>query len=300
MASVYDVKKATTDNSIQTVLDSKSRAKKTFVESYTITLDDGTTDDSMTVESAAQASGDLPSERESHPDRPSFEVKNVSTKRVSVVYYESTVTYETPEYKEGEEDSSPLELAAEVEFFSVVEDREVDDDFNGDPLVNEGTKEPFSIVTEQTDLGVTITKNMETFNPSSIYLFNNKVNNGNFLGFPAGTAKIHDIKAKNAATEDVAYWVVTVQILFREPRADDPDEESWYQRVLHQGYYAMFDGVKRRIREAADGTLGTEGDPITQPELLNEEGELLADGEDPYFLKKQQFGTIDFDSLGLF
>ena len=303
MASVYDVKVGVATSSTSTA-DDEGKITRTHVVPYTITLDDGTNDTTETVERAAQLQGDLPSEHDTHPLNNSLRVTSINTTQKSVIYYESKVTYSTKPFRQGQENDSALQFAAELEYFSATELKRVDDDFDGNPLENNETREQFSMEVEQVDLGVTIKKNMLVFNGVSIYLFTNKVNSDTFLGFPPGTAKIHSIQANTAVEDDVTYYEVTVQILFRQARANQSPEFAWYQRIKHEGYYAMFNGNKARIYQKNAAPYDLTDDPtdataITQPVLLKENGEILGENDTPYFLLVKQYGQTPFANLGL-
>jgi hypothetical protein len=304
MAGTYDVKETTKGNAISSTVDGEGYITRSLTREFSIVLDVGTSDSADTVQAATQSAGTLPKEYDYHPNNRTFTADSVSTKRESVIYYLSTVTYKTKPYKKGDEEEEPLELPAEVEYFTAIEDRPIDDDYDGDPIQNTGTEETIELTIQQADLGVTITKNMWTFNPSSIYTYTNKVNSDLFLGFPPGTAKIQDIRARNATDGEVFYWVVTVQIMFREPRAGDPASEAWYQRILHQGYKALIGGVVLRAWRKKDGTIVAPGTKdatkVTQPIKLDANGEPLPIGGTTVYKKYKVYGSTAFSGLGLF
>ena len=289
MASVYDVKDITTDNTVRTTMDDEGFITSTATRKLSIVLDDGTSDDAVTVRNNAP----LPRFRDPHPNVSALRVVDVSVTRISVIYYEADISYQSPPRPEGtDEETVPYELPAKIKFSSSVAAVEADTDADGDAIVNVGTDEPVEGITRNVrDLVVVIQKNFLTFDPASIEGYEDKVNSDTFLGYAPGRAKIKSIEATNEVKDDVPYWAVTVVIEFRTPYQTTA-AKAWYHRRIHKGFYELKDSkVIRCVDE--------ENNPVTEPVLLTATGARLAVGGTPHFIETKLYESTSFLSLGL-
>lgn len=290
MASIYDVKEAPTDNSLKTSMDDRGYVTATCQRSFTIALDNGSSDNAVTVKFNAT---DLPRYNDAHPSSYVLRVDNVDVTRVSNNYYTATVSYRSPARKESEDpDAQPWELPVDITWDSVVTEEPIDVDVNGDAIANTNTNEPIAGLTRPiTDLQGTFRKNMLLFDPTAIVLYGQKTNSDTFLGFAPGVAKVQTIAATNAIKADVAFWSVTVVIQFRYPYGTIDADKVWRKRVIRQGY-----------REAFGGTVGpayVDGVLATSPVLLDSNGYQLEPGAAPQFIDFQVLDSIAFSGLGL-
>ena len=292
MANTYEVIPMTTGDKSGKKIDNKGLVTLTAQLMFSVTLDEGTSDDSTTVE---QNAVDLPQRNDSHPNRPNLRVVDVKVAKKAVIYYEATVLYESVKFNgPDEEDLPPIELAAEIEYSAITTDEEIDEDADGEPIATKADEPIEGLTKSISDQAVTIKKNFLEYNPATFYLFMNKTNEDEFLGFPVGSARVTDIKATNAIKDDVPYWIVTVTVVFRTPYRTTADK-AWYKRVLNRGFYEKKPGVDIPVR-AQDG----EGKDFTQQVLLDETGERLDPGADPVWLEFPIYESTTFASMGLF
>jgi hypothetical protein len=292
MASTYTVTRMVSGDSSGKKIDDKGLVTLTAKLGFQIVLDEGTTDDSASVEKNAT---DLPQRNDSHPSRPFMRVVDVNVTKKSVILYEASVSYESVKFNgEEEEDLPPIELAAEVEYSSVNSEEEIDEDADGNAIETAAGETIVGLKKTISDFSITIKKNFLTFSSASFKVFMNKVNSDTFLGNPPGTCKIDGIKATNAIKDDIPYWAVTVTVLVREPYKTT-DEKAWYKRVLHRGVYQKIDGIDKGM-PIPDG----EGKDIREPVNLDADGVPLAPGATPHYLEFQVYEETAFASMGLF
>lgn len=242
------------------------------------------------------ASGQLPRPGSFHPDLFGFTCRGVDVQRQgSSIYFVATASYQSPPRPQENDDETlaPWEQPAEVEYLSVKETIEVDEDVNGDPIVNPGTNEPVTGVMKRvTDLSIRVSKNLFTWNRNEIYLFVDSVNDAEFLGFPSGTVIIDDINAKTNYHDSTLYYIATYLFAVRKPYNVN-DDEAWYWRRRLEGFL-----VKDSSDEIVPATKA--GERVTSPVLLDIDGTALPVDEPAKFETTQLYEFKDFTQLSLF
>jgi hypothetical protein len=213
---------------------------------------------------------------------------------------------------EGENQNNPLFAPPRIDWDDVESEHDVNEDFDGNPIVNltgeaiEGVK---ALIADQT---VTIKRNMLTFSPYVQARYRRAVNSDSFLGWPPGTAKLMKLSASNVLGSELAYWEVTAQIQFRYPYRTTP-ENAWYARVRHEGYYEIIEvfdkdingdpipgtGRLKKVRAVDDNK-----EPEVKPVLLDEEGFRMpkaAQGQPQpaHYLEFKLYDTLPYSALGL-
>jgi hypothetical protein len=191
--------------------------------------------------------------------------------------------------------SSPIDTEYSLEWGGVTTDEAIDEDWNGKPIVTKNN-EPIDGLTERlTDDVVTIERNFLTVNRYALRAYRRATNSDEFLGWPAGTARMTDDHAKAVFHNGVVkYWKVRAVIQFREPFRTTPDK-AWYKRVRHEGFLVR-DTAGAEPHIAWD--LGTRT-PVTKPILLKEDGTREPDPEAAVWLEFQTLGSLPFNALGL-
>lgn len=233
----------------------------------------------------------LPKSGSSHPASPWFRCRSCSASRVSPIMYEVTCTYKS---KTKDKEDNPLNEPPDVSYSTLQSTEEIDEDIDGNP-VNTECGEPITGVKIQVgDLAATVTKNLPSFNPASIYRYANTVNSSAFMGFSAGVVRIHNISAKIVYTEELTYWVVTVVFHFRYP-VHTSAQKAWWKRVRHEGTFYYVDTQNKHIRrfETDDNELiGNKG-------MLKDNGTKEPDATVGHWKEFQVYRTENFNGLGL-
>lgn len=239
-----------------------------------------------TVLDVLQAPG-IPSAGSSYSsDFPFVYAEQARPERISPVYwvvhvaYSGEVNFATDDGGEGQNNRplSPLLTPATLDWDDVEVELEIDEDYDGNPIVT-ANGEPINGVRRLfADQTVTIRKNMLLFNPFVQARYRQSVNSDPFLGWPPGTAKMQKFQATSVRSSEVqggGYWQVTAQIQFRYPYRTTP-EKAWYARVRHEGYYKRvglgapnpdFPGTQYPPYKVIRATRA--GEPTAKPVMLN-------------------------------
>lgn len=236
----------------------------------------------------------IPGVGDAHPWNFYWRCRGSQAKANGPILTEITSTYETKSYEGGE--ANPLDAPPKVRYLTIQSEGELEEDVGGNQLVTVNGEPIRGVMKPFADLGVTIQRNLPTFNPTSIYTYVNTVNSSTFLGFPTGTCRITSIEAENINEEDFAYWSVVVEMQFRKP-IQTTAAHAWWARVRHEGYKVRIIGLVERIITAVDDNKQY----VSRPVLLNPSGTEVGDGDPTInsWLEFQIFETTDFNTLNL-
>lgn len=219
--------------------------------------------------------------------------KSVTPNQVSPIYWLVDVEWGGDVGPRGELADSPLNKPPEISWGDAESDEEIDQDFDGNPIVTVNNEPIYGVTTKIADDVVTIKRNFAFFDPRVRRAYRRAVNSDTFMDWPPGTAKITQLTGRNVApTEETpGYWEVTSQIQFREPYNTTP-EKAWYARVRHEGFY---------IKQGSSIILAEDDrkQPVTKPVLLKADGTRETDSTAAHWLEFKRYGTLPFNSLGL-
>tara|TARA_R100000152_G_C6781949_1_gene217711 strand:- start:783 stop:1652 length:870 start_codon:yes stop_codon:yes gene_type:complete len=233
----------------------------------------------------------IPKSGHSHPANPWFRCRSAQATRVSPIMFEVQCTYKS---KSKDPNDNPLTEPADIQYSTLQSTEEIDEDIDGNPI-NTAAGEPITGVKIQVgDLAATVTKNLPSFNPASIYTYANTVNSSTFMGFAAGVVRIHNITAKIVYAEDLTYWTVTVVFHFRYPVHTSADK-SWWKRVRHEGTLYLAEDLQYpplRFTERTGQLVGGKG-------MLKDNGTKETDPTIGHWKEFQVYRTQNFNSLGL-
>jgi len=237
----------------------------------------------------------LPKNGSSHPSSPWFRCRSATAKRVSPIMFECDFQYKS-ETKDEEE--NPLKAPPDISYSTLSSTEEIDEDINGSPL-NTAAGEPLTgIKIPVGDLSATITKNLASFDPSSIYYYTNTVNSDVFLGFAPGVVRVHNISAKIVYAEDLTYWTVTVQFHFRYPVRTEA-ARAWWKRVRHEGTYYLEDDPFNAGTPILTTAKDDNGDRIGTKVMLKPDGYKETDNTIAHWVEFEVFRTTNLSGMGL-
>lgn len=271
--------------------DNKRSFEIRFQEAYQVQCTPDTTEGEV-----YQADG-IPTAGTEFPGWPYIICESAKLQKVSPILWIVTIDYQG----ESGPGASPLNAPPKIDWDDVESEYEIDEDFDGFPIINTaGDRIPGvkALIADQT---VTIRRNMLTFNPYVQARYRRSVNSDTFLGWPAGTAKLMKLSASNVYEEGKGYWEVTAQVQFRYPYNTVPGR-AWYARVRNEGFYKfiLYNGNKLKVR-ATDKNF----EPTTMPILLDADGyELPLNTESPalteaYWLEFKLYDSLPYNALGL-
>lgn len=211
---------------------------------------------------------------------------------------------------------SPIFAPAVVDWDDVEIEMEVDEDFDGKPILTANGESIHGVKRLFADQTATIKKNMISFSPYIQARYRQSVNSDIFLGWPPGTAKLRKLRANGVASPDVpggGYYQVVAEIQFRYPYKTTP-EKAWYARIRHEGFYKR---VKPDPQDPFIGNLANTviratkaGESVTKPVLLDIAGYEIPQPEPPdeftappdpvaYWKEFKLYDSLPYSALGL-
>lgn len=217
--------------------------------------------------------------------------RTVSIQKISPILWIVEVEYEGEIGPSGPEDSA-LNAPPIIDMDWIESEEEIDEDFDGYPIVNANYEPIEGVKAEIFDLVLNIQRNFTTYDSYVMAQYNRATNSDTFNGWPPGTARVKT-KAKQVLTESEGYWQVSAQVRFRYPYRTTPDK-AWYSRVRHEGFY---------VRPAAAGVIVRACDgyqrPVSKKILLKADGTRETDPNNTYWLEIKKYGSLPFNALGL-
>lgn len=240
--------------------------------------------------SSIYAHPDVPKVGSSMFGLPWFRCVDRALRKVSPVLYELTVSYQA-QSKEGE---TPLDMLPRLSRRTIWSDEPIDIDADGKPIrtIN---RESYEGITERYPIFVyEVRRNVEGFNDVLWRSFSNAVNSEPWGPFGPGEVLLFDFNAEEVVTDEYVYFAIRAEFHTKEPPLGATPEQTWYKRILHQGYYINVLGSppNQLVEHAKD----KEGNPVTKPVLLDEQGK---ETKTPYWVYVKTKKSKPFASLGI-
>jgi hypothetical protein len=240
----------------------------------------------------ALAAAGIPLRNSPHPQTAILRARRFNASQIGPQYFQVTVGYEALTSDPNDPSQNPLDQPAVVSFSSVTQEVEIDEDRDGNPIQTINGEPLVGVTRPFTDLVITVSRNLPSFDPASISTYMNKINSTTWYGLPAGTVRIMDIQAQNQFSEDFEFWAVTISFQVRRGYGQVIDAEAWDHRCAHQGYIVKIGGQKKHA-------LTTDNLPVAQPVMIDRTtGAQLADGTGAY-INFPVLDEIDFNQLNL-
>ena len=234
----------------------------------------------------------IPVQGEPFPGTDYCIAKGANTTKVSPIMTIVTINYEGT--AGADLTDSPLNKPTEIDWGDTSADEEIDQDIDGNPIVNTVGERIRGIKAEIADDVLTLKKNFLTFNPYVRGQYRRSVNSDTFFGWPPGTGRVKQFSARNVISPDIGYWEVTLRVQFRYPYNTTP-EKAWYARTLNMGYNVRpSEGVTTGFVRAVD----TRKEPVTKPVLLKEDGTRETDETNALWLEFKRYQSLPFNALG--
>ena len=244
-------------------------------------------------------------------DFPFVYAEQARPEKISPVYWIVRVAYsgEVSFGGQNNQPQSPVVTPAVIDWDDVEVEMEIDEDYDGKPIVTPNGEAINGVKRLFADQTVTIQKNMLMFNPFVQGRYRQSVNSDSFLGWPPGTAKMQKFQAKSVRSSEVnggGYWQVLAVIQFRYPYRTTP-EKAWYSRNRLEGYYkrvALPGPPVNGVQPSAIIRATRAGEPTAKPVLLDPQGFQLADVDPPdpqtaHWLEVKLYEPLSYNALGL-
>ena len=261
-----------------------------FQRAFTVTLAAGDR-----VEEAYNANG-LPLVGSLYPGTGFVFCTRLQAERVSPIMAMVTASYDGEVGPDGDLGGSPIPAnEVKISWRNVTTDELIDEDWNGKAIVT-ANDEPIEGITEKVcDQMATIERAYLAINMYAIRGYLRAVNSDEFLGWPAGTARIMDYQANAVFIAGrTRFWNVTAAIQFREPFRTTA-AKAWYKRVRHEGFLVRNAAGDPPLLAVDRGGKS----PVTRPVLLKADGTRETDPENAHWLEFQTLGSLPFSVLGL-
>jgi len=281
------------DTSSGTLSENNQKLTVTFQEAYQVVATHDAT--YAEVYSAADPTTGvrIPYRAESFPGFNFVYAKSVSPVRVSPILWMVTCNYEG-EMGQTPIDS-PLNKPTQISWSDTSTMEELDQDFDGGPLVNANGEPIKGIKTELVDDVLTLKRNFLNFSPYVRGQYRRAVNSDTFAEWPPGTAKVKQFDASNVIDDSlgVAYWQVTLKVQFRYPYNTTP-LKAWYSRTLHQGYNERYTVGGPVFKAMIKGPKADANKPV----MLDINGLQIHDPANAFFIEKKLYDSLPFNALG--
>ena len=184
----------------------------------------------------------------------------------------------------------PTQWPLRIDWGEAADKKSVIVDINGNAIVN-SAGDPFkdSIEIDDNRTVLTVVQNMLTYDPQVAGNYRGHLNVAAFAGFAPKTVLCTNITAslrfdKNAGggTGEGSYYEVT--FIFQI------NEKGWDRKILDRGFNYLVSGTVTPITN--------DGQPPSEPMLLNGSGGILAVGGTPAFVNYDVYPTADFSVFG--
>jgi hypothetical protein len=224
----------------------------------------------------------LPSSGEQHASGVAAFVTSIVPTALGPCFWQAIITYE------GE---SPDPESIEIEWTDTTSSEPIDRDINGRAIVTANGEQIEGLTMDISDQVLIVRKRFLTINTFAIGPYRHATNSDEFLGWPAGTARLVGYSAKNRYKYGAPQeqWDVTARFQMRVPYGGATAAQAWYKRWRHEGLILANGG------RAIDST----GIPASRPVLLKLDGTQETDPEAAVFVYTQVYDSLPYSGLGL-
>lgn len=219
---------------------------------------------------------------------------------VVIINYEGEVA---PLSGNGQPSSSPINTPPLIDWDDVETEEEIDEDFDGNPIITACGEPIRGVKTRIVDDVVTIQRNFLTVNTYLRAIYRRATNSDTFLDWPPGTAKVMKLQLKNVISANGGgYWQGTLKVQFRYPYRTSA-QRAWWARVRHEGFYER---VQLQGPPDQNGNFPFEvvravdenKQPVSKPVLLDQFGKRVTDVNLTHWREFRRYGSLPFNALG--
>lgn len=244
---------------------------------------DSAANSSNAKSAAAEALG-LPAMYEEYPDDAWRYVASRRSRRTGPLRCQVTVNYDS--------EPDPLSQYPEYSWDFGSSSEPIDHDYSGNPILN-SAGESFDppIMTDVYDLTLRYRRNEASYSAPVAEAYIGAVNTAAFLGFAAGKVKCTKFAGTQARAAALTYWVVDYEFIVRV-------SDFWKRKILDEGF-RVYIGTDAAGKPDYDIMKDTKGNPLSQPVLLDGNGEKLNDGANAVFLEFDIMKTANLTALSI-
>lgn len=183
---------------------------------------------------------------------------------------------------------NPLDAPPEVSWTFAQFERPVDQDVNGNPIVNTAG-DPFDppLMRDDSRPVLEIVRNEPSFDPNLAKGYKDRVNTDVFFDQAPGTVKVANITGRRKYNQNIGlYYEVKYEFAFQD--------EGWSSNVLNAGLRQIDNSTNPPGRSP----ILIKGVPATEPIPLDNNGEPLGPDDEPVFLNFMTYNQVPFAELG--
>ena len=243
----------------------------------------------------------LPQKGQAHPWNALFKCRGCKVKLTGPTSAEATANYDMAraigENEQPNEEVSPLDEPAQIRVSTQKMEGPLEEDVNGMPITNTVNETSVGVTRLFSDTVLSITKNLSVsqFALTNVSAFCDHVNSAPFLAFPAGRLRLDTVEAEQVNDDEGAYWSVTANIMDRLPVVTT-DERAWYFRTINKGFQRNYGTAQNpEIKNHL-----VDGETTPEPIWLDQDGFIVTDPEQVYFLEFEIYPTTDFNAFGIY
>jgi len=244
----------------------------------------------------------IPRLYERHPYEATVYAKDKRVTPLGPFLYEVIVYYQTrPTTQQEDGDSGlvhPLNVPAKISWSFAAAAEPIDRDINGKPITNSADESFDPPVTRDVyDLVLHIERNEQNYDPVHASEFIGAINSGSFFGFDAGLVKCVRFDSDRARFGDDFYYQVAYEFQVRFAKISGVNY-GWKLRVLDQGFREKT-GTDTNGKPTYAIFKDDDGNPLSQPVLLNGSGGKKTVTDPAEFLVFDVDRSVSFDALNL-
>jgi hypothetical protein len=255
-----------------------------------------------------------PSIGSEHPDFPALRLREKSADPIGPVHYRLTLRWDDALAIDNDEVSvHPLDRPVEISGGSFKSVEQVENDINGQPILNTADEPPDPPVTDTIhDARIRLVWNSQANAPLLQRTYANRVNSDAWQGAAPGQVLIDEFvysfeRERFGEPPDdiiVEYWRIAIEVIYREgipPQSHDGTGgpgRAWWKRFINKGYREKIgtDAAGKPVyREIVD----EDGQPVREPVLLDASGTKLNAGDPAVFIEIARHKPAAFSGLGI-
>lgn len=238
----------------------------------------------------------IPAMYSMHPYNPWLYVQSKSVRagkgplsyRVTVHYSSYTDTFDI--YGDGEP-INPLLQRPERSWRFALSNEPIDRDIVGNPLASSSGEAFDPQMTEDFyDLVLRYVRNEESYDKLLAAQYINAVNSDSFLGFNPGQVRCNIFDGEEARVSQNLFCRVTYEFQFRW--------DGWKRKITDQGF-RIKTGTDANGKPKYENILDDKGNPVSQPVLLDGQGQRLAEDADLVVLEFETKRKLPFSVLNI-
>ncbi len=187
--------------------------------------------------------------------------------------------------------NSPLSEAYERSWTGQMTTEAIDEDADGDPIENVVGERLVGVTADFVDQIYTVSRNELVFPRSLVRLYQNSINEDDFIGYLIGEVRIGIVSGRRIVDGETYYWNVTYPFICRTG--------GWRTRMLNEGRRHWTGKLTSSGAKHIGWVKLGDGQNTPTPVKLAADGKLLGSGDDDVWLEFDLKPDRNYGLLGL-